>query len=356
MENDVKIEDYIQSDLGALNVLEENTKIELSYVTKRFDMISKKSIKMKELSSFRKKEPLKFWALRGISFRVEAGESIGIIGVNGSGKSTLSNIIAGIIPPTTGQVKVNGEVSIISISSGLKNALTGLENIKLKLLMSGYTDTQIEDLIEDIILFSELGEQIYQPIKSYSSGMRSRLGFSIMVHMNPDIMIVDEALAVGDATFKQKCEAKIAAFKKQGKTFVLVSHNLREIERLCEKAVWIHRGELRQFGESKKVVDDFKGYVKWYEKLDDKRRNEIESEKRKERMNFSVNDYYQDVMNSFELESEKLRLSEAFYESNVLDRMSGTTIALNVSLFIMLFIIVIRQIQAVLIYWSNWSA
>ena len=330
-------------NLNEQQEVNDDIKIKLSYVTKRFDMFAQKSDKIKDFLSFRKKETPKLWALRGISFQLKTGESLGIIGVNGSGKSTLSNIIAGVLPPTTGKVDINGEISIISISSGLKNELTGIDNIRLKLLMSGYKNTEIESVMEDIISFSELGEQINQPIKNYSSGMKARLGFSIMVHLNPDIMIVDEALAVGDASFKKKCEKKITEFKKQGKTFVLVSHNMSEIKRLCEKTAWIDHGELKRFDDTIKVLDDYQKSVKQYNGLAEEQRNEIEAQKREERMNFDINDYFDSVTSTVDVDA-KTKLSQHFFDMTM-DRMSKLTLLINISLLFLMVYLIIREVS-----------
>jgi len=263
-------------------------KIKLSAVTKQYDFHKSKSDKLKSFFSFKNKTSApKFWALRGVSLTVENGESIGLIGVNGSGKSTLSNIIAGVIPQTTGEVVINGETSIISIGTGLKWELTGRENIVLKLLMSGLRNQEITALMNDIISFSELGELVNQPVKSYSSGMRSRLGFSIAVYTNPDIIIIDEALSVGDETFYQKCVNRMMEFKEQGKTIVFVSHSLGQIEKLCDKVAWIHHGELKEYGETKSVIDSYKQYTNWYKALEQKDKDSYLEIKKTERMQFT---------------------------------------------------------------------
>ncbi|MCL1990903.1 MAG: ATP-binding cassette domain-containing protein [Defluviitaleaceae bacterium] len=341
--------------LTASKNTESTVKIELSYVTKRFELFDRKSAKLKEFLAFKKEESTKFWALKGITLQVNAGESLGIVGVNGSGKSTLSNIIAGVIQPTTGQVKINGEVSIISISSGLNRALTGTENIRLKLLMLGYKMSEIEAMLDDIVLFSELGSQIDQPLKSYSSGMKARLGFAIMIHMNLDIMIVDEGLSVGDATFKKKCEDKITEFKKQGKTFVIVSHRSGDIKRLCEKTAWIDLGELKQFGETDEVLAAYYDHIEWYENLEEVHRNQITTQKRGERITFNADHYYEKVLSEIGPQSKKEQLKKLFYGEEIVDRMSHAVIILSISLLLLMFFIMFRQVQIVLNYWSGLS-
>ena len=179
-------------------------KVEVKNVTKEYDLYKTKSDQLKNFFSLGKVDVPHFWSLKGVSLSIKAGETLGIIGINGSGKSTLSNIISGIIPQTTGSVEVRGDTSIIAIGAGLKRNLTGAENIRLKGLMQGLSIQEIEDLKSSIIDFADIGNFIDQPVKDYSTGMRSRLGFAIAVHINPDIIIIDEALSVGDDTFYSK--------------------------------------------------------------------------------------------------------------------------------------------------------
>lgn len=213
-----------------------------------------------------------FYALTDVEFEAEKGDIIGFVGMNGSGKSTLSNIIAGIVPQTSGTIEINGNVSLIAVSSGLKNDLTGRDNIELKLLMLGFNKEEIKKLEPDVIEFSELGRFIDQPVKSYSSGMKSRLGFAISVNVNPDILIIDEALSVGDKAFAKKSLNKMKEFKKQGKTMIFVSHSIGQMREFCEKILWLEYGTVKEFGPTEEVMDKYELFLKRWNKMSKKER------------------------------------------------------------------------------------
>jgi ABC-type polysaccharide/polyol phosphate transport system ATPase subunit len=198
-----------------------------------------------------------FWALRHVSFTVERGETVGVIGRNGSGKSTLLRVIAGIYPPDEGKVSVDGEVStLFSLATGFNPELSGRDNIYLNGIIVGLTKKEIDEIIDDVIQFAELGDFIDMPVRTYSSGMHSRLGFAIAIHNDKDILLIDEIMSAGDAVFRQKADAEMTRIIGQ-RTVILVSHSMGIVERFANRAIWLDKGVIAAMGESKGVIEQY---------------------------------------------------------------------------------------------------
>lgn len=217
---------------------------------------------LKELF-FRKQYHQKFWALRNANFCCEDGEVLGVVGDNGAGKSTLLKLLAGTAKATEGELTVNGRVSaILELGSGFHVDFTGLENIHLGCAMLGLNAKQIDEKVDEIIEFAELANFIHQPVKNYSSGMFVRLAFSVVTSVDPDILVVDEALSVGDQHFQKKSMDRMMAFKNRGKALVFCSHSLYHVKELCDKAIWLDKGEVMLYGTSAEVVDAYTDHVR----------------------------------------------------------------------------------------------
>lgn len=229
-------------------------------VSKVYKMYKNSNEKLKDFL-FKKSYGKEFYALRDLSFKVEKGDIVGLVGLNGSGKSTLAEILGGISVPTEGSIIINGTPAVIAIAAGLNNQLTGIENIELKGLMIGLTITEVNQLKEKIIEFADIGEHIYQPVKTYSSGMKSRLGFAISVNISPDILIIDEALSVGDPTFTQKCLDKMYEFRDSGRTIFFVSHSLEQMKQFCKKVIWLEYGRMKAYGSVKDIIPEYYKFV-----------------------------------------------------------------------------------------------
>lgn len=199
-----------------------------------------------------------FWALKNISFSIKKGESFGIIGPNGSGKSTLLKLMAGVTQPTKGRLEVHGKIApLIELGAGFHSELTGRENVYLNGVILGRKRQQIEEDFASIVAFSELADFIDQPIKHYSSGMYLRLAFSVAIHTNPDVLLVDEILTVGDASFQEKSRQKMDQFHADGKTIVIVSHSLSTVAEFCDRAAYINKGKLIELGPAQQVIDRY---------------------------------------------------------------------------------------------------
>ncbi len=199
-----------------------------------------------------------FEALHDISFEIHRGEALGVIGRNGAGKSTLLGLIAGVLKPTRGSVTIKGRISpLLELGGGFHPELTGRENILLNGVLLGQTRHEVKDKIEDIIAFSELDDFIDQPIRTYSSGMLARLGFSVVTYLDPEILLIDEILAVGDQAFQKKCVDKMMDFRRNGVTIVFVSHSMANVEEICDRAIWIEDHSIKAAGNPADVARDY---------------------------------------------------------------------------------------------------
>lgn len=203
-------------------------------------------------NNLRKKE---FWALQDVSLELRRGEALGLIGKNGSGKSTLLRIIAGLIKPDVGSVKVNGRVApLIALGAGFNPVLTGRENIYANMSILGLTKEEIDERFDEVVEFAEIPDAIDAPVRSYSSGMQARLGFSCAIHTNPEILLIDEVLAVGDIHFRAKCHRKLHQLKQEGVSFILVSHQTQSMLTVCQKAVYLKKGRTIKYGETQTIL------------------------------------------------------------------------------------------------------
>ncbi len=203
-----------------------------------------------------------FTALDGVDLEIQPGETFGLIGANGAGKSTLMKLVAGTTKPTEGSVAVNGKISaLIELGAGFHPEISGRENVYINGIMLGLSREEIEARFDDIVAFAELEEFIDAPVKNYSSGMYMRLGFSVAIHVDPDILVIDEVLAVGDEAFVHKCLDKIGEFKRRGKTILLVTHGVDTVRRLCDRAAWVDRGKVKALGDPMRVVDRYLNWV-----------------------------------------------------------------------------------------------
>lgn len=207
---------------------------------------------------FRKSQGSDFFALRNVSFRVEDGESLAVVGRNGAGKSTLLSLVAGLTDPVEGRIAVKGRVAaLLELGAGFHPDLTGVENLGLNASLLGLSRKRTADVYERILAFADIGDFIYEPIRTYSMGMTMRLAFAIAVNVDPDILIVDEVLAVGDQAFQEKCRERIRGFKAQGKTLLFVSHSGPLVRELCSRALWLEHGQILLDGPAAEVLDAY---------------------------------------------------------------------------------------------------
>ena len=248
--------------------------IQINNLTKKYKIYSSPADRLKEII-FKKKYHREFLALNNVCFNVSAGQCIGIIGDNGAGKSTLLKILAGTLTPTSGEIEINGSLAaLLELGAGFHPDFTGRQNIYLNASLLGLKNDEIKEIEKEIIEFSELEDFIDIPVKTYSSGMYVRLAFSIATSVNPDILIIDEALSVGDQHFQKKCIDRMLHFKNSGKTIIFCSHSLYHLNELCEKGIWLHKGELKLNGDIKTVIQEYQNYLLEREKKDERLKKE----------------------------------------------------------------------------------
>jgi ABC-type polysaccharide/polyol phosphate transport system ATPase subunit len=239
--------------------------IEFRNVTKTFVLNQGRAVLLSQLGQwFSKPEnEQKFTALKNVSFTLYRGESLGIVGRNGAGKSTLLSLASGVALPDAGQVTVHGRIApLLELGSGFHGDLTGAENLRLNASLLGFSRQQVAEAYDRIVEYSGIGEFIHEPLKTYSNGMIVRLAFSIAINIDPDILVVDEVLAVGDAGFQEKCLNSMQALRKKGKTLLLVSHSTQMIRQFCDRAIWMDRGEVRKNGKTEEVLAAYEEHLR----------------------------------------------------------------------------------------------
>lgn len=244
--------------------MEQDIIISIKNLSKAYKLYNSPKDRLKEaLFPFLKPRHTDYYALNNVSLNIKKGETIGIIGKNGSGKSTLLKIITGVLTPTSGEVKVNGKIAaLLELGAGFNPEMTGIENVYMNGIIMGYTEEEMDKRIDKIIEFADIGEYVYQPVKMYSSGMFARLAFAVAINVEPDILIVDEALSVGDMRFQIKCMDHMKKMMDSGTTVLFVTHDINAIRRFCSRAVWINEGSLAKEGDVNMVADAYLDYLK----------------------------------------------------------------------------------------------
>lgn len=240
------------------------TTISIKNISKSYHMYPSPKERLKELlHPFGKKYHRDFWALKDLSFDVKKGETVGIIGRNGSGKSTLLQLICGILQPTQGEIKINGRIAaLLELGAGFNAEFTGRQNVYMNCALMGFMKEEMEERFKAVADFADIGDFIDQPVKIYSSGMYVRLAFAVAINVEPAILIVDEALAVGDAAFQVKCMERIIEMRKRGVTILLVTHDANAVKRFCDRACWLHEGKLMQQGDPINVPDAYMDFLR----------------------------------------------------------------------------------------------
>ena len=232
--------------------------LRLQNVGKRYQRHGKRDLFAKKAIAALKKSGDDFWALRGVSFSIDRGETVGVLGRNGAGKSTLLGVVVGVTAPSEGRVERHGRISaLLELGAGFHPDLTGDENITLHASLMGLTEAQVNERRESIVRFAEMERFIEEPLRTYSSGMLARLGFSVAVHVEPDILVLDEVMAVGDAAFQDKCREQVSKMSAAGTTLLFVSHSEAFVRAMCRRAIWLEDGSVRADGPAGQVLDQY---------------------------------------------------------------------------------------------------
>ena len=269
--------------------MNQETVIQVKDLNKMYKLYDKPMDRLKEsLGLSKKKKYTEHYALRNVSFDVHKGETVGIIGTNGSGKSTILKIITGVLNPTSGNVTVKGRISaLLELGAGFNGEYSGIENVYLNGTMIGFSREEIDAKLQDILEFADIGDFVYQPVKTYSSGMFVRLAFAVAINIDPEILIVDEALSVGDVFFQSKCYRKFEEFKEKGKTILFVSHDLCSIGKYCDRVILLNKGEKLAEGGAKEMVNLYRRVM--VNQLDDIPKAEKKDTEEKEEQNMNTN-------------------------------------------------------------------
>lgn len=244
--------------------MKEELSISINQVTKTYKLYERPIDRLKEAFSLsRKKYSIEKNVLSNLNLNIKKGDVVGIVGINGSGKSTLLKMVTGVVSPTSGNIIANGKIAaLLELGAGFNPEFTGIKNIFLNGTMMGFSHSEMEDRLQSIIDFADIGEFIYHPVKLYSSGMFARLAFAVATNVEPDILIVDEALSVGDIRFQIKCMDKMKSMMDRGVTVLFVSHDINAIRRFCTKCLWLKNGEMVSYGETNRVCDMYMDYLK----------------------------------------------------------------------------------------------
>ena len=236
--------------------------IELQNAGKCYELRHRRRFLRQAFGGDRPQQSEPFWALRDVSFRVEPGECVGLIGPNGAGKSTLLKLVAGITHPTSGRVRVSSvPATVLDLGAGLHPDLTGEENVRLLASLAGFSRLKMNQAFDEIVAFAGISHFLDQPVRTYSAGMVARLGFSVVIHMQREVLVVDEVLSVGDEAFKKQCEERIEAIGRSGTTLLLASHSLSTLMAICSRAIWLEKGRVRMDGPADEVVGEYHQFM-----------------------------------------------------------------------------------------------